>query len=159
MKDFGWPWAEIGGRATSLWAHCPPQIYHDPPKQTQSNINHWIGDVFSLDGLQVKHMDWRAHISIMHNNSVAPPVHTHCWWSLTSIINHQHNLHIYLIPPPNIDIGVWTNEFHELWWIFVCRRIYLENSLRTTIMHSKQANRWQHMIQPVKTTKDNSWRF
>ena len=27
-------------------------------------------------------------------------------WSLTPIINHQHNLHIYLIPSPNIGLGV-----------------------------------------------------
>ena len=29
-----------------------------------------------------------------------------CWRSPTSIINHQHNLHIYLIPSPNIGIEV-----------------------------------------------------
>ena len=29
----------------------------------------------------------------------------------------------------------------------------------TTVIHSKQANRRQQVIQPVKTTKDNSRRF
>jgi hypothetical protein len=38
-----------------------------------------------------------------------------CWRSLTSIINRQYYLHIYLITSPNIGIGVWTNEFHEFW--------------------------------------------
>jgi hypothetical protein len=31
---------------------------------------------------------------------------SHCRRSLTSITNHQHILHIYLIPSPNIGIGV-----------------------------------------------------
>ena len=29
-----------------------------------------------------------------------------CWRSLTSIINHQYNLQMYLIPSPNIGLGV-----------------------------------------------------
>ena len=36
------------------------------------------------------------------NESIFEP----CWRSLTSIIHHQHNLYLYLIPSPNIGIGV-----------------------------------------------------
>ena len=35
---------------------------------------------------------------------------------------------MYLISSPNTKIGVLINEFHELWWICECRRIYLENN-------------------------------
>jgi hypothetical protein len=65
---------------------------------------------------------------------------TYCWWSLTSIINHQYNLHIYLIPSPNIGLGVWTNKFFEFWWIYVFSRVYPENHQGGPNCQRKQQN-------------------
>ena len=41
-----------------------------------------------------------------------------------SIINHQHNLHICLIPSPNIVIGFDSNKFHEFGYYHMSRRIF-----------------------------------
>ena len=47
-----------------------------------------------------------------------------CWRPLTPIINCQHNLHIYLIPSPNIVMGFDSNKFHKFWCSHLSCRIF-----------------------------------
>ena len=75
-----------------------------------------------------------------------------CWWLLTPIINYQHNLHIYLIPSPNIVIGFDSNKFHEFWcshlscriFKFLKNKIISNGELECTI--AKSSSSWSKWI-------------
>jgi hypothetical protein len=74
------------------------------------------------------------------------------WWLLMSIINHQHNLHIYLILSPNIVIRFDSNKFHKFWCSHLSRRIFIflqnktisNNELECTI--AKSSSNWSKWI-------------
>jgi hypothetical protein len=82
-------------------------IFHRPSQWKQ--VPNCCEDCTAQKLLLWKHLDgsqplWLASLLLQKTNQTPPK--DECWWSLTSIINHQYNMHICLIPSPNIGLGV-----------------------------------------------------
>ena len=58
-------------------------------------------------------------------------------------------MHIYLIPSPNIGLGVETDKFHKFWWIYVFSRVYLENRQGDLNVRINHTYPWRNQHQKV----------
>ena len=93
--------------------HCPPcpipTVLHHLATRSNATCKHQKYYLFATSeqvycNIRTRQLQQQNKATAMRD--ARSEKETNCWRSLTSIINHQYILHMYLISSPNIGIGV-----------------------------------------------------